>query len=251
MPFTFSHPAIILPAVYLPRKWYSLSGLIMGSMVPDFEYFIRMKDIGKFGHNWIGVFWFDTPLALLLLFIFHNLVRNTLIHHLPLSMNVRLSIFEKFNWNKYFSKHILVVLISIIVGAASHLIWDDFTHTNGYFVGVFPTLNQTIFLFNYSIPICVILQYVCSLLGLLVMLIALFKLPEGIKTKRENILNFWLLATLILISVVATRILVNKIFNYPIYFDILIVTTISGGLIGIIILSFFLKESKKVTPVNI
>jgi hypothetical protein len=83
------------------------------------------------------------------------------------------------------------------------------------------------------------------------MLIALFKLPEGIKTKRENILNFWLLATLILISVVATRIFVNKIFNYPIYFDILIVTTISGGLIGIIILSFFLKESKKVTPVNI
>lgn len=220
-------------------------------MVPDFEYFIRMKDIGRFGHNWIGVFWFDMPLALLLLFIFHNLVRNTLIHHLPLSLNVRLSIFEKFNWNKYFREHILVVLISIIVGAASHLIWDDFTHTNGYFVNVFPVLNQEVFLLNYSIPICVILQYVCSLLGLLVILIALFKLPVGIKTKRDAILNFWLLATLILISVVTIRVYIGKLFNLHIHFDIIIVTIISGGLIGITILSFFLKESKKVRPVNI
>ncbi|WP_240482010.1 DUF4184 family protein [Flavobacterium psychrophilum] len=39
MPFTFSHPAIILPLRYLPRQWFSLTGLIIGSLTPDFEYF--------------------------------------------------------------------------------------------------------------------------------------------------------------------------------------------------------------------
>ena len=44
MPFTFSHPAVILPATYLDKKYYCLSALIIGSMTPDFEYFIRMRD---------------------------------------------------------------------------------------------------------------------------------------------------------------------------------------------------------------
>ncbi|WP_262496247.1 DUF4184 family protein [Flavobacterium piscis] len=39
MPFTFSHPAIILPLKYLPKNWISLTGLIIGSLTPDFEYF--------------------------------------------------------------------------------------------------------------------------------------------------------------------------------------------------------------------
>ncbi|WP_113654854.1 DUF4184 family protein, partial [Pedobacter namyangjuensis] len=30
MPFTFSHPAIVLPLTYLPKKWFSLTGLVIG-----------------------------------------------------------------------------------------------------------------------------------------------------------------------------------------------------------------------------
>lgn len=41
MPFTFSHPAIILPLSYLPKKWFSLTGLIIGSLIPDFEYLLE------------------------------------------------------------------------------------------------------------------------------------------------------------------------------------------------------------------
>ena len=41
MPFTFSHPAAVLPLRLLPRHWFSLTGLVIGSMVPDFEYFLR------------------------------------------------------------------------------------------------------------------------------------------------------------------------------------------------------------------
>ena len=42
MPFTFAHPAIVLP-FYKKPKFFSMTTLIIGSMSPDFEYFLRMK----------------------------------------------------------------------------------------------------------------------------------------------------------------------------------------------------------------
>ena len=245
MPFTFSHPAIVLPATYLPKKYYSISALIMGSMAPDFEYFIRMKGFSRYSHTWTGLFWFDVPLSIILLFIFHNLVRNTLIENLPFSLNVRLSAFDNFNWNKYFQENIVVVFISLIVGIASHLVWDDFTHTGGYFVRVIPFLNGDIHLFNHNIPIADILQYGCSILGGLVMIIVVFKLPEGNKTKKENIFNFWLMVSVITISVFNLRIISGRMYNRAIYSEDIIVSIISAALIGITLLCIFLRESKR------
>ena len=245
MPFTFSHPAIALPATYLPKKYYSLSALIMGSMAPDFEYFIRMKGFSRYSHTWTGLFWFDVPLSIILLFIFHNFVRNTLIENLPFSLNVRLSAFDNFNWNKYFQENIVVVFISLIVGIASHLVWDDFTHTGGYFVRVIPFLNGDIHLFNHNIPIADILQYGCSILGGLVMIIVVFKLPEGNKTKKENIFNFWLMVSVITISVFNLRIISGRMYNRAIYSEDIIVSIISAALIGITLLCIFLRESKR------
>ena len=43
MPFTFSHPAIVLPLVRKSGHWFSATGLIIGSLTPDFEYFMRMR----------------------------------------------------------------------------------------------------------------------------------------------------------------------------------------------------------------
>ena len=87
MPFTFSHPAIILPFRYLPVKWFSFTGLVIGSLTPDFEYFIRMKVQSIYSHTLLGIFWFDLPLAILLAFLFHSLVRDTLFFNLPKTFN--------------------------------------------------------------------------------------------------------------------------------------------------------------------
>nr|WP_237421370.1 DUF4184 family protein [Flavobacterium sp. HBTb2-11-1] len=70
MPFTFSHPAIILPLRYLPKSWFSITALTIGSLTPDFEYFLRMKVKSDYSHTLDGIFWFDLPLALLLTFLF-------------------------------------------------------------------------------------------------------------------------------------------------------------------------------------
>lgn len=244
MPFTFSHPAIVLPLTYLPKKWYSLSGLIIGSMTPDFEYFMRMKDYSKYSHTWTGLFWFDVPLGLILLFIFHNVVRDVLIGYLPFSLNVRFSAFTGFNWNKYFRRNVIVVLVSLIVGIASHLFWDSFTHSNGYFYEIIPVFKESVTIFKYHISGAYVLQILSSLVGGVVMLAVVYKLPEGYNTKQDNLLNFWLLVSLIMISVVNVRLYLDALLDHHKHEDI-IVTTISGALIGITAVTFFLKESNK------
>ncbi|MEN2414974.1 DUF4184 family protein [Flavobacterium mesophilum] len=104
MPFTFSHPAIILPFKYFPKSWFSMTGLVIGSLTPDFEYFMRMKVQSIYSHTLLGVFWFDLPLAIALTFIFHSIVCNSLFLNLPKAIRKRFYSFTGFNWNFYFKK---------------------------------------------------------------------------------------------------------------------------------------------------
>src|SRR5689334_14638663 len=104
MPFTFSHPAVVFPFNKLGKRWTSLTGLVMGSLVPDFEYFIRMEFKKVYTHSWKGLFLYDLLLSLLLVFIFHNIVRNTLIDNLPPWFQRRLYRYKDFNWNQRFKK---------------------------------------------------------------------------------------------------------------------------------------------------
>ncbi|MDN3635772.1 DUF4184 family protein [Neolewinella lacunae] len=133
MPFTFAHPAVVLPFAYLPKRWCSMTGLIIGSLTPDFEYFIKMRIESNFSHTLAGMFWFDLPMGILLSFIFHHFVRNALFENLPMILRDRLVAFTSFSWNAYFLQHWWVVLVSILIGAASHILWDGFTHHNGFF----------------------------------------------------------------------------------------------------------------------
>ena len=64
MPFTLSHPAVVLP---FARWKLILSALVIGSMTPDFEYFIDIvtdHDV-QIGHSISGIFLFCIPVGLL------------------------------------------------------------------------------------------------------------------------------------------------------------------------------------------
>src|SRR5204863_9524562 len=114
MPFTISHPAIILPLTYLPRKWFSLTGLVVGSLTPDFEYFIRMKVQSSYSHTLKGLLWFDLPLGIILAFLFHNLVKERLFDNLPTSLKSTVNTFKHLKWNNHFANHWHIVIISIL-----------------------------------------------------------------------------------------------------------------------------------------
>ncbi len=125
MPFTFAHPAIVLPLKVVSDKYISMIGLVIGSITPDFEYFFRLKVESKYSHTWAGLIWFDLPLGLLLTYFYKDLIKDKLIDHLPEVLNRRFSAFKR---NKYRSGQIhyfFVLLFSVLIGAASHLFWDN------------------------------------------------------------------------------------------------------------------------------
>lgn len=242
MPFTFSHPAIILPLTYLPKRWFSLTGLIIGSLMPDFEYFLRMKIKSDFSHTLEGVFLFDLPLGILTAFIFHNIVRNNLFDNLPIFLKSRLVIFKDFNWNIYFKNNWLVVIFSIIIGTFSHILWDSFTHDTGYFVQKIEILNQSVDLFDKQIPILKILQHLSTFLGAVVIVFSLYKLPKYQVYSKSINLNYWF-AFFGFIIIFAFIFLNVSSAQYAI--GNLIVSMISLSMLALILTSLVIKTKPK------
>jgi hypothetical protein len=241
LPFTFSHPAIVLPLSFLPKKYYSLTGLIVGSVTPDFEYFLRMKVDSDYSHTISGMFWFDLPLGLLLAFIFHGLVRDPLIANLPGWFQRRMNGFRDFKWKNYFFSNWLIVLISLLIGIASHLFWDSFTHRNGYFVLHYPALANEISLFAFPVTIYHILQHGSSLVGAFVILYAIYLLPENKNSETKITWQYWIITCVILLLTIVIGQLSGQ--DYKMYGQ-LFITGISGGLIGLLISSFWWNAKK-------
>lgn len=244
MPFTFSHPAIILPFHSLTKKWFSLTGLIIGSLTPDFEYFLRMTIKGEYGHTLAGVFWFNLPLSILLTFLFHCIVKNALFNHLPPFFRKRFYTFKQFNWNNYFVKNWLIVIISIIIGTFSHLFWDAFTHYDGYFVEKIPYLKKNLL----SIPLFNILQHTSTLIGGLIIFLAIYKLPTFNKIESKDHLRYWLIFSFLTFCITLIR------FFYGLelkQYGNVIVTLISAIMLSLIITPFFTKEIKTMHKVSV
>ncbi|HAT6805041.1 TPA: DUF4184 family protein [Citrobacter freundii] len=51
MPFTFTHPAVVIPIYHYVNRSLSLSALIIGSMAPDFVYFFLFSVTGALSHS--------------------------------------------------------------------------------------------------------------------------------------------------------------------------------------------------------
>ena len=228
MPFTFSHPAAILPLRNLPPKYYSMTGLVIGSMTPDFEYFLRMNVGSIYSHSFWGLFYFDLPVGIGICFVFHNIVRNTFVDHLPKMIKERFWDLKAFDWNSAFKQNWPVIIISIWIGAASHIIWDDFTHPLGYFVTKSSLLKHKIQLTRHGIPVYNILQILSSLIGGLIVLNFIWRMP---KTKIQTVNNkdlYWVFVSIIVVTIMLVR-----------FFDGLTIEKYSNVIVSIIS-SFFI-----------
>lgn len=231
MPFTFAHPAIILPFRYLPRKWYSMTGLVIGSMTPDFEYFLRMRIKSEYSHTIFGLFWLDLPLALILAFLYQNVVRISLLKNLPTALKARVLRFNGFNWNAYFRKHWPIVILSILIGAGSHLLWDAFTHHSGFFVQRVPFLSQSIRLFGMPVPVFKMLQHLSTVAGLLLIGLLFVKLPKSPVIEESSASRYWIVVGLLTLTILSVRVLLALKTVFP---GDIVVSAISAFLLSLL-----------------
>ena len=207
MPFTPSHAALVLPLVRINSRYLSATGLIVGSMVPDFEYFFRMSPHGEFGHTLPGLVLFDLPVSVALAFIFHGVVKQRFISHLPVFLQTRLQPLRQCDFVTYFKNNPLIFIVSALLGAGSHIFWDDFTHGDGYFVEHLAFYNHRYVPFEgVRYPLWYALQNISSYAGLAIVIIYILCIkPEVRGEVHAPALWYWCFVMLVALLVVGVR----------------------------------------------
>lgn len=165
MPFTLSHPAAVIP---LAKTGLNLSALVIGSMSPDFIYFISLVPHGEATHTLAGIFLYCLPAGLLVFLIYHLFLKTPLQSMLlcPASQPVGIHWARPFNLQTI--RKVALVMISVVIGAFTHVAWDAFTHENGWMVQFLPFLDVTVFdLGTDKVPLTRMLHHSSSILGAL------------------------------------------------------------------------------------
>lgn len=228
MPFTFAHPVVILPFKFLPRKWYSWTGLIIGSMVPDFEAFIKLGGGKQLSHSWFGALVFDLPLGVALAFLFHLFIRDSLLEQLPDFLFRRFYFLKNADWVRSFRKRYGIIILSVIIGIVSHLLLDRFTHTDTYTYHQKAGINLSP---HRETVVRQWLQWGGSVIGVLILFWQIMAVPACKKVKKNPFPAFWPVTGAVALVVFVIR------RAFPLEGDDRINTWIGGVLLGIVVAS--------------
>ena len=142
---------------------------MIGSIVPDFPYFIRAFGVASFAHSFLGAVVVSLPLGFAL-YLLVSQIFGSVAKALPaphpgflLSWSV-----EKPSG----MRAILGIASAVLIGALLHNFVDSFTHEPGAAVRLFPFLRTEATAINGEpLPVFRILQYGGSILGLVMLLI--------------------------------------------------------------------------------
>lgn len=151
---------------------------MVGAIAPDLHYFIGVDHHFHATHTVAGAFYICLPSALAVLWLFQRVLKLPLISLAPEGLKPRLVRFaEPFQFGP--AKRFGHILLSLLLGIFSHLLWDSFTHGRGYMVQRLPAL-QTFPFAQYGIyrPLYNLLQHLSSLLGLGILVSAYYRWSE-------------------------------------------------------------------------
>lgn len=176
MPFTAAHPAAVLPLPKLLGRYSVGSALVAGSMMPDVAVLPLVVDFPRtLTHGLGAVVWLCIPVGLLALGAFHRFVKRPLVLLMPEAMRNRLAPYQAPCW--IFPRYrVAAVLVSLGVGALTHIGWDALTHDHGPAVEAMPVLRTTVAtVCGYGLPVYKVLQHGSTVLGLLVLSVFVYR----------------------------------------------------------------------------
>ncbi len=167
MPALCAHPIAAIP---LKRFGLVLSALIIGSIAPDFLYFLPLVSSEQFGHTLLGLFLFCVPAGMIALWIFHYILKYPLFSLLPDSHQQKICcILDHFRFGS--GKHLLLIIFSLFLGACTHILWDSCTHYYGWTVQHVPLLSLPLLQTSQgTLKLYKVLQHGSTLVGTFVLL---------------------------------------------------------------------------------
>ncbi|MFE1440603.1 DUF4184 family protein [Streptomyces sp. NPDC058739] len=153
MPFTLSHAAAVLPVVRTDgtgRGALMPAALIAGSFSPDLTYYAAgavsgAMEFGEFTHSFPGVFTVDVLVSWALVGLW-LLVREPLVALLPRRRRPRTATLLRCGAPRARVRASRAAwwYVSAALGALTHVVWDAFTHYDGWGLRVFPVLDRDI-----------------------------------------------------------------------------------------------------------
>src|SRR6186713_1311010 len=123
MPFTVSHAAAVLPLRRFGKLELPLTALMVGSMAPDFGYFFSPEASRQLTHSIPALFTFCLPAGFAAWLFYVAVLEKATITLLSDRWHTRFAHTEALTGSL-----IVRACIAILLGAATHLLWDSFTH---------------------------------------------------------------------------------------------------------------------------
>lgn len=180
MPFTLSHAAAVLPGIGrngTGRGPLLASALVAGSSAPDMTYYADTAipgamEFGQITHAWWGVFTVDVLITAATVALW-LLLREPLVALLPAAWQGRVHAWvrgvprppERGLWGPRGLRDGAWFVVSAVIGAATHVVWDAFTHHDRWGVRLVPVLGQN----AGGHPVFQLVQYGSSALALTVL----------------------------------------------------------------------------------
>jgi hypothetical protein len=161
MPFTVSHVAAVLPVVGRSGR-LPAAAMVIGSMVPDYPWFLTRGRTAGLSHSVLGLVTVDLVIGVIAVVVWRRWAQAPVRDLVPRAVGERLPqppglAVRDLPW----------VGLGVLVGALTHLVWDSFTHAGRWGVEVVPWLHTDhlgLTGFRWA-------QYASGLLGLLVLLV--------------------------------------------------------------------------------
>jgi Domain of unknown function (DUF4184) len=129
-----------MPGYRLFSRFHVFSAAVIGSMVPDFGLLLPRYPARPETHSALALFTFCLPVGLVTYWLTQLLIKPAVLEVLPDRAYQRLRVAHPSapltqlrTW--------LQVSGALLIGAATHLIWDAFTHENALGVRTFPFLK--------------------------------------------------------------------------------------------------------------
>ncbi|WP_458688842.1 DUF4184 family protein [Nocardia tengchongensis] len=125
MPFTLAHPAAVLPL----RRVLWFPGLVAGSIAPDLPYYLWTGVDGSVTHSLPGLP-VDALLGAILVAV-GAMLRGTVSGMLGKAITMS-------------RPRVVTAVAALVIGAVTHLAWDEFTHTDGIAVRHWELLRESV-----------------------------------------------------------------------------------------------------------
>ncbi len=177
MPFTFlAHQAPVLPLKIWRPQWFSGAGLVLGSMAPDFEKFVRGDVNSRFAHTLLGQVVYCLPVSVLVYLLLTRVVAAPLARFAPDLGVLRVRDYARVLAARR-QERWATFAASTLVGSFTHVLWDGVTHGDPRVVAIAPFLgNRVITLGGRAVESAGLHQLAASLGGAAVTLALMARL---------------------------------------------------------------------------